>query len=710
MISIKHNLLKHLKSLANPIKVAVRTSQYSLIQRQTFNFSSYSEQSGGSRGGYSQSSRPQTNQRQGDFKPKKNVLTTFTLENIQDKVTLADLHENSRQKLIDAGIQELMPVQQATYNLFINNNEIIVKSRTGTGKTLSFLLPLEELIRRKKEEPSSRGAIHAIILEPTRELASQVQTQVEKFTRLKSVLVYGGGDRREYQMNQINRTKPDILVCTPGRLIDLLQNSGLQLSEAQYQILDEGDKMLDMGFEEDIIEIQKYLPQTARSMIFSATVPAFIQELAKKKFDNPILLDLVGNDTNQVPERIQNIGIMISDQKQRAKHIQRFIEENRDKKIIIFTETKQEARDFEKETYANFLTLHGDLEQSQRESRLNQYREKSSKKILVATDVASRGLDIDDIDVVIQLGCRHVDSFVHRSGRTGRVGKKGTNIIFFEKDEFKFILNLEDELNIKIEISSNLNNTNKQEILNGVVNDFKHKALRKKKFDQLDVINQMKQDSYHSETEENKEKVLNFLFHNYLLSHSALPTQLSFLQSDSNLQTYYARLEGAKSKESRQLSSNLRNYLDENRIRYIFDIKGETTHFMIDASTLQESDIQEIIGQATDIETEFREVHVLGEIEKGLIQKKLLNNSNSSRGGNDYGNQRSGGGYTNYGYAQNRSQSYSRDGGNRGGYDSNRSSNRSFINNRSGSGNKGGSGFGDIRGGNNRSKDDEIAF
>jgi len=133
-------------------------------------------------------------------------------------------------------------------------------------------------------------------------------------------------------------------------------------------------------------------------------------------------------------------------------------------------------------------------------------------------------LDIDDIDVVIQLGCRHVDSFVHRSGRTGRVGKKGTNIIFFERDEMKFILNLEDELNIKIDITSNLSQNNKDELLLNVVNEFATKALRKKRFDQMEFIEKMKNENFYNETDENKDKVLSFLFHNYLLTHSALPT------------------------------------------------------------------------------------------------------------------------------------------------------------------------------------------
>lgn len=219
----------------------------------------------------------------------------------------------------------------------------------------------------------------------------------------------------------------------------------------------------------------------------------------------------------------------------RARHIKQFITENRDKKMIIFTETKQEAKDFEKETYARFLTLHGDLEQTQRENRLRKYREKDSRCILVATDVASRGLDIDDIDVVIQLGCRHVDSFVHRSGRTGRVGKSGLNIIFFEKDETRFILNLEDELNIKFEVTSELTTQDPEETKANVVKDFKKKALRKRVFDNQYLIDEIKETCFADESIEVQNQMLDFLLHNYLHSHLALPTKISFLTANPNL-------------------------------------------------------------------------------------------------------------------------------------------------------------------------------
>ncbi len=158
--------------------------------------------------------------------------------------------------------------------------------------------------------------------------------------------------------------------------------------------------MLDMGFSEDIKKLQKYMPE-AQSMIFSATMPKYIQEIARKEMKNPLLIDLVGTDTNQIPDRIKNICVLSNSIQQKHVVIRDFVTKNRDKKILIFTDTKAEAQSFEQKTYARFLPIHGDLTQIQRQNVMRQYRNPGSADIMVATDVAARGLDIDDIDVVI---------------------------------------------------------------------------------------------------------------------------------------------------------------------------------------------------------------------------------------------------------------------------------------------------------------------
>ena len=168
-------------------------------------------------------------------------------------------------------------------------------------------------------------------------------------------------------------------------------------------------------------------------MIFSATVPNFIAKIASESMDKPVLIDLVGEDTNQLPATLVSKAIISPNFEHKIQHIKQFVQQNRDKKVMIFTETKSDAQRFVELDFAKFLPIHGDLDQRAREKALGRFREEGSKYILVGTDVAARGLDVDDIDVVMHLQCRQVDSFVHRSGRTARKGKDGLNILFIGK-------------------------------------------------------------------------------------------------------------------------------------------------------------------------------------------------------------------------------------------------------------------------------------
>lgn len=240
----------------------------------------------------------------------------------------------------------------------------------------------------------------------------------------------------------------------------MISSYGLGLADVDYFVLDEGDRMLDMGFQDDISEIQSHISnQDCRSMVFSATVPKFIQKLAAEAMTNPVMIDLVGDGENQLPDQLRSMAVVAKSFESKLDHIRSFVQANSNKKIMIFTQTKQEARRFEHLSFARFLPIHGDLSQQQREYALNKFKQPGSRHILVGTDVAARGLDVDDIEVVIQVSCNAFDSFVHRSGRTARKGKEGLNILFLEPQELKFAYELQDKLNINIDISNSLGAT-----------------------------------------------------------------------------------------------------------------------------------------------------------------------------------------------------------------------------------------------------------
>lgn len=244
-------------------------------------------------------------------------------------------------------------------------------------------------------------------------------------------------------------------MATPGRLLDLVENWNLDISEVKYMILDEGDKMLDMGFEKELELITSRI-KDARGMIFSATVPLYIQKIAVESFKNPVLLDLVGTEESQIPKTIKHRIVLSENEDQRIDTIIEFSKHNPDLKILIFAETKMQCQNLMTHKGSIFRALHGDMDQKMRTATLQEFRQKGSNVILVATDVASRGLDIDDVDIVIHLGCRNVDSFVHRSGRTGRAGRSGKNFVFSKRSELVTILKFAKDLKIDMEVGTSL--------------------------------------------------------------------------------------------------------------------------------------------------------------------------------------------------------------------------------------------------------------
>ncbi|KAI4341899.1 hypothetical protein MLD38_026570 [Melastoma candidum] len=344
------------------------------------------------------------------------------------------------------GIAKLFPIQKAVLEPAMKGRDMIGRARTGTGKTLAFGIPImDKIIKYNAKHGKGRNPL-AVILAPTRELARQVEKEFyEAAPNLDTICVYGGTPIQQ-QMRQLGYGV-DIVVGTPGRVIDLIKRGALNLSEVQFAVLDEADQMLAVGFEEDVETILQNLPQNRQSMMFSATMPNWIKGLTRKYLKDPLTIDLVGDSDQKLADGI-SLYTIASDLYSKAAIIGPLITEHaKGGKCIVFTQTK---RDADRLAYAMAKSyrceaLHGDISQAQRERTLSGFRE-GHFNILVATDVAARGLDIPNVDLVIHYELPNSpEIFVHRSGRTGRAGKKGSAVLIYTQDQSKAVRLIERE-------------------------------------------------------------------------------------------------------------------------------------------------------------------------------------------------------------------------------------------------------------------------
>ncbi|KAJ0780950.1 putative RNA helicase transcription factor interactor and regulator CCHC(Zn) family [Helianthus annuus] len=339
------------------------------------------------------------------------------------------------QKLVETlekrGITKLFPIQRAVLVPALEGRDIIGRAKTGTGKTLAFAIPI--IKRLTEEDEDNRNSLagrlpRVLVLAPTRELAKQVETEIkESAPYLRTVCVYGGVSYT-LQKNQLSRGV-DIVVGTPGRLIDLVNSNVLKLGEVQFLVLDEADQMLAVGFEEDVETILEKLPPQRQSMLFSATMPRWVQKLSRKYLKTPLTVDLVGDQDEKLAEGIKLYAIPTTSTTKRSMLGDLVTVYAKGGKTIIFTQTKRDADEVSMALTSSIASeaLHGDISQHQRERTLNGFRQ-GKFTVLVATDVASRGLDIPNVDLVIHYELPNdPETFVHRSGRTGRAGKKGVD-------------------------------------------------------------------------------------------------------------------------------------------------------------------------------------------------------------------------------------------------------------------------------------------
>lgn len=341
---------------------------------------------------------------------------------------------------IDAsGYEEATPVQEQVIPLIMDGKDVIASAQTGTGKTAAFLLPL---INKIITDPHEDHTNNALVIVPTRELAIQIAQHMEGlsyFTSVSSIAVYGGGDGNAFvQEKKALSHGADVVICTPGKMMAHIKMGYVKLSGLKYLVLDEADRMLDMGFYDDIMFIINNLPKKRQNLLFSATMPHKIRELARKILHHPAEVNI---SISKPPEKIIQEAFIVYDT-QKIPLVKYLLSKKNFKSVLIFCSSKlsvkQLTRDLKR---AKFLAdeIHSDLDQTKREDVLIQFKS-GRLPILVATDILSRGIDIDNIDLVINYDVPHDgEDYVHRIGRTARAEADGTAYTFVSvREQRKF--------------------------------------------------------------------------------------------------------------------------------------------------------------------------------------------------------------------------------------------------------------------------------
>lgn len=331
-------------------------------------------------------------------------------------------------RLAERGITEATPIQVESLPHALAGKDLIGRARTGTGKTLAYALPIIQNLEPSRE----RGrAPRALVLAPTRELAKQVAEEFAKSGGdLVTATVYGGAAYGPQE--GALRRGVDVIVGTPGRLIDHLERGNIDLSKVEYVVLDEADEMLSVGFADAIETILQATPETRQTMLFSATLNDDIRRISRKYLKDPVVVDLVGEGKSQAAQSVEHLKVKVG--RTRTRVLADLLTVYNPEKAIVFTRTKREADELANELIHRGIeseALHGDLAQSQRERALGAFRA-GRVGVLVATDVAARGLDIPEVDLVVQYHLpQDHESYIHRSGRTGRAGRTGTAIVMY---------------------------------------------------------------------------------------------------------------------------------------------------------------------------------------------------------------------------------------------------------------------------------------
>lgn len=375
------------------------------------------------------------------------------------KFSELQLNANVLEALDAMRFDECTPIQEQAIPIILEGKDLIAVAQTGTGKTAAFLLPV---LNKLSEGKHPEDAINCVIMSPTRELAQQIDQQMEGFSYfmpVSSVAVYGGNDGILFEQQKKGLTLgADVVIATPGRLIAHLSLGYVDLSKVSYFILDEADRMLDMGFYEDIMQIAKYLPKERQTIMFSATMPAKIQQLANTILNDPSEIKIA---VSKPAEKIIQAAYVCYEN-QKLGIIRSLFMDEVPERVIVFASSKIKVKEVAKALKSmklNVGEMHSDLEQAQRETVMHEFKA-GRINILVATDIVARGIDIDDIRLVINFDVPHdSEDYVHRIGRTARANNDGVALTFInekEQSNFKSIENFLEKEIYKIPIPEGL--------------------------------------------------------------------------------------------------------------------------------------------------------------------------------------------------------------------------------------------------------------
>jgi ATP-dependent RNA helicase RhlE len=358
---------------------------------------------------------------------------------------------NFEPELLDSiqsmGYEKPTPVQELTIPIILEGKDLIGCAQTGTGKTAAFLLPVLNRIQKNAEWGKH---INTLIIVPTRELAIQIDQQMQGlsyFMPVSSIPVYGGNDSMLWEKQKEALTQgAEMVIATPGRLMSHIALGYVNFDNLQHLILDEADRMLDMGFNEDIMKIVNYLPKNRQTLMFSATMPEKIRHMAKSILRNPEQVNIA---VSRPAEKILQAAYRVEDNKKIALLTQLIHDKEYVKSILIFSSTKHNTKAVEKELKRlgfAVRAIHSDLEQNEREEALRDFKN-HRLRILVATDILSRGIDIEDIDIVINYDVPHEpEDYIHRIGRTARAENDGVALTFVNKKEERLFKRIENFL------------------------------------------------------------------------------------------------------------------------------------------------------------------------------------------------------------------------------------------------------------------------